>query len=458
MRYKGITREIIKELEGIAGKENVLSEEEERVRYSWDETCRPRPCLPDVVVKPRDTDTVAKVMRLAHEQMIPVTPRGGGTGLSGGAVPIFGGILISLELMNRILDIDERNFVAVVEAGVTLAELHRAVESRGLYYPLYPGEESASIGGNVATNAGGMRAVKYGVTRHYVLGLEAVLPTGEVIQTGGKFVKCSTGYSLTQLLIGSEGTLALITKVTLRLLTAPEVRTILFVPFRSLSDAITAVPEIIKSKILPTGIEFMERDAIEIAERHTGMKIPPYQGEAFLLIIIDADDEEQAESISRKVGQICSDNGAVDIFVPEGERARRRLLELREKFYPALKAAGLIEIIDVVVPRDRIADFMARVKQISRRRNVPILGYGHAGDGNVHLHPLGGSEQMAEILREIYEIGRDLGGALSGEHGIGFEKRQFLPIAMDEKQIEIMKGIKRVFDPHYILNRGKIFQ
>jgi glycolate oxidase len=251
--------------------------------------------------------------------------------------------------------------------------------------------------------------------------------------------------------------LALITKIILKLLTAPEVRTILFVPFRSLSDAITAVPEIIKSKILPTGIEFMERDAIEIAERHTGMKMPPYEGEAFLLIIIDADDEEQAENISRKVGQICSDNGAVDVFVPEGERPKRRLLELREKFYPALKAAGLIEIIDVVVPRDKIADFMKKVKQISRQRNVPILGYGHAGDGNVHLHPLGGSEQMAEILGEIYEIGRDLGGALSGEHGIGFEKRQFLPMAMDEKQIEIMKGIKRVFDPNYILNRGKVF-
>jgi glycolate oxidase len=457
MQYKGITREIIQRLEDIAGKENVGIEEEERVRYSWDETCRPRAYLPDVVVKPRDTDTVAKVMKLANEQTIPVTPRGGGTGLSGGAVPIFGGILISLELMNRILEIDERNFVAVVEAGVTLAELHRAVESRGLYYPLYPGEESASIGGNVATNAGGMRAVKYGVTRNYVLGLEAVLPTGEVIQTGGKFVKCSTGYSLTQLLIGSEGTLAIITQVILKLLTAPGVSTILFVPFRSLSDAITAVPEIIKSKILPTGIEFMERDAIEIAERHTGMEIPPYEGEAFLLFIIDADDEEQAENISRKVGQICSDNGAIDIFVPDSERAKRRLLELREKFYPAMKAAGLIDLIDVVVPRDKIADFMERVKEISSRQGVPIIGYGHAGDGNVHLHPLGESKQITETLREIYEVGRDLGGALSGEHGIGFEKRQFLPITMDEKQIEIMKGIKGVFDPNYILNRGKVF-
>jgi glycolate oxidase len=279
------------------------------------------------------------------------------------------------------------------EAGVTLADLHRAVESQGLYYPLYPGEESASIGGNVATNAGGLTAVKYGVTRNYVLGLEAVLPTGEVIQTGGKFVKCSTGYSLTQLLIGSEGTLAIITKVILKLLTAPELRTILFVPFRSLSDAIRAVPDIIKSKILPTGIEFMERDIIEIAERHTGMQIPPYRGEAFLLIIVDADDEQQAEAISRKVGQICSDNGAIDIFVPDTERAKRRLLELREKFYPAIKAAGLTDIIDVVVPRDKIATFMEKVKEISRRQDVPIIGYGHAGDGNVHLHALGESKQ-----------------------------------------------------------------
>jgi glycolate oxidase len=220
-----------------------------------------------------------------------------------------------------------------------------------------------------------------------------VLPTGEVIQTGGKFVKCSAGYSLTQLLIGSEGTLAIITKVILKLLTAPELRTILFVPFRSLSDAIRAVPDIIKSKILPTGIEFMERDIIEIAERHTGMQIPPYRGEAFLLIIVDADDEQQAEAISRKVGQICSDNGAIDIFVPDTERAKRRLLELREKFYPAIKAAGLTDIIDVVVPRDKIATFMEKVKGISRRQDVPIIGYGHAGDGNVHLHALGESKQ-----------------------------------------------------------------
>ncbi|MBI2328205.1 MAG: FAD-binding protein [Chloroflexi bacterium] len=255
-RYGKVTDDLIALLIEIVGGGNVLTGEE-RQDYSRDEAPKLKPVLPEVVVKPEDTGSVARIMKLANEKNIPVTPRGGGTGLAGGAVPIYGGIVLSLEKMNRILEIDKDNFVATVEPGVVLADFFQAVEEQGLYYPIYPGETSATIGGNAATNAGGMRAVKYGVTRHFVLGLEAVLPTGEIVPTGGKFVKCSTGYELTQLLIGSEGTLAVITKIILRLIPPPGKREIIFVPFNSLHDAIKSVPAILKQRILPVGIEFM---------------------------------------------------------------------------------------------------------------------------------------------------------------------------------------------------------
>lgn len=242
-RYKKVTDDVVALLTEIVGGENVLTGDE-RENYSRDETPNAKPISPEVVVKPGDADSVARILKLANEKNIPVTPRGGGTGLSAGAVPVYGGIVLSLERMNRMLEIDEDNFVATVEPAVTLSDLYQAVEERGLYYPLYPGEKTATIGGNVATNAGGMRAVKYGVTRHFVLGLEAALPDGEVIQTGGKFVKCSTGYDLTQLIIGSEGTLAVITKIMLKLTTPPGKREILFIPFHRLHDAIGSVPDI----------------------------------------------------------------------------------------------------------------------------------------------------------------------------------------------------------------------
>ncbi|MBM3302808.1 MAG: FAD-binding protein, partial [Deltaproteobacteria bacterium] len=309
--------------------------------------------------------------------------------------------------------------------------------------------------GNVATNAGGMMAVKHGVTRNYVLGLEAVLPTGEVIQAGGKYIKSSTGYNLTQLLIGSEGTLAIITEVILRLVTPPGLSILLFVPFNSLSEAIGTVPAILQSKVLPTGIEFMERDVVEIAEKHTGRKIP-HEGEAFLMILIEADDEQQAENMAWKVAEICGEHGAIDAFIAKTEQTMRPLLELRERFYPALKAVGTSDILDVVVPRDRIADFMGKVKAIAEKYHIPISGYGHAGDGNVHLHPFGDGKDMTEVYQAIYEAGAAMGGTISGEHGLGFDKKKFLPIVMDTKQIEIMRGIKRVFDPNNILNPGKV--
>ncbi|MBI2980386.1 MAG: FAD-binding protein [Chloroflexi bacterium] len=460
-RYGKVTDDVVALLAEIAGVKNVLTGDG-RENYSRDETLRVKPVVPEVVVKAENTDSVSRILKLANQRRIPVTPRGGGTGLSGGAVPIYGGIVLSLEKMNRILEIDKDNLMATVEPGVILADLYQAVEAQGLYYPLYPGEKSATIGGNVATNAGGMRAVKYGVTRHSVLGLEAVLPTGEVVQSGGKFVKCSTGYDLTQLITGSEGTLAVVTKIILKLIPPPGNRDLLFVPFHNLHDAIESVPDILQERILPVGIEFMEKDIIDMVEQHTGKEIPLHQYQAFLLIMVEADNQDEVHRIAGRIGEICLRHGAVDVFIPGSERARRNLLEAREKFYSVIEHFGVLDIADVVVPRSRIADFVEKVKEIASEYGLPLVAYGHAGDGNVHLHPMGqGTESLEkkgkELLRRIYEVGVSMGGTISGEHGIGFVKKGYLPVAADRGKIDLMKRVKRAFDPNNIMNPGKVF-
>jgi len=364
--------------------------------------------------------------------------------------------------MNRILEIDKDNFVAIIEPGVTLSDLYQAVEEQGLYYPLYPGEKSATIGGNVATNAGGMRAVKYGVTRHFILGLEVVLPGGEIIQTGGKFVKCSTGYDLTQIIAGSEGTLAVITKVMLRLIPPPGRAEILFIPFRNLHDAIGTVPVILKEGILPVGIEFMQRDIVNMTEQYTGKEIPFHDFEAFLMIFVEADNEEEINRMVSEIEQICLNNGAVDVFIPGSERAKRNLLELREKFHPALKHFGALDITDAVVPRSKIAEFVKAAQELGGEYGIPVIALGHAGDGNVHFSLMGQAidkleEKAKELLTRIYQVGVSLGGTISGEHGLGFAKKDYLHMAADEHKIELMKRIKRAFDPNNIMNPGKIF-
>jgi glycolate oxidase len=463
-KYGKVTEELIQKLKEMIGEHNVLTGEEERARSACDEMPNPKPHPPDVIIKPENAISVAKVLRLANEKRIPVTPRGAGTGVCGGCVPIRGGILLSLERMNRILEIDEENFVAVVEPGVVLADLFKAVEEHGLYYPLYPGEKSATIGGNIATNAGGMRAVKYGVTRNFVLGVEAVTPTGEIIQTGGKFVKCSTGYDLTQLIVGSEGTLVVVTKIILKLSTAPKRREVLFIPFGNLHDAIRAVPDILRHKILPIGIEFMQRDIIEIVERYIQRSIPYHEYGAFLMIILEGETEGEIYQVAKQVEEVCQRHGAIDTFVPASEGAKRQLIEVREKFYPALKSFGPIDIVDMVVPRSNIVEFVERVKVISQRHKIPIVAYGHAGDGNVHLHPLGKDMdkdewecKLPKVLKDIYQVGASFGGMISGEHGLGFAKKNYLAITMDQNLVKLMRRIKEAFDPNDIMNPGKVF-
>jgi len=463
-KYGKITPQAIKELTTIVGKDNILTEKHELEGYSCDEMPLPKPHIPQVVVKPTDTHSIARLLEFANKRRIPVTPRGAGTGVSGGCIPVYGGILLSLERMNRILEIDRENFTAVVEPGVTLSDLYNEVEQQGLYYPLYPGEMTATIGGNVATNAGGMNAIKYGVTRHNILGLEAVLPNGDIIKTGGEFVKCSTGYDLTQLIVGSEGTLAIVTKVILKLTTKPIKIEVLFAPFTNLQNAIDAVPEILRLKMTPIGIEFMEKSIIEIAEKYLGREIPYHQYDAFLMIIIEGDSETEIYEYFSNVEEICKQHEAVEIMVPGSERAKRRLLDAREKFFHALKRYAPMELLDVVVPRSKIARFIRKVKELSEEYQVPIIVYGHAGDGNVHLHPIclnmnreEWSSRLPHLKSDIYHAGVSFGGTISGEHGIGLDKKTYLSIAMDNELLNIMKAIKRAFDPNDILNPGKIF-
>ncbi len=458
--YGKVTGDILTSLAEIVGGGSIFTGKSVE-DYARDEMPGSELFLPDVVVKPEDTASVAAVLRLANENKIPVTPRGAGTGLSGGSVPVYGGIVLSLEKMNRIIEIDTDNFTAVVEPGVILSGLYQAVEEKGLYYPPYPGETSATIGGNIATNAGGMRAVKYGVTRQAVLGLEAVLAAGEIIKTGGKFVKSSTGYDLTQLIIGSEGTLAVVTKIILKLISSPGKQELLLIPFESLNDAIGAVPEILKRGILPVGIEFMEKDIIDMVEDYTGAETPLHGKNACLLIFVEADSEDEIYAVAEKIGEICLKCGADDIFMPRGEASKRSLLEMREKFYSVISNYGMLDLADVVVPRNKIAEFVKEAKELALERGIKLVAYGHAGDGNVHLHPLGQKtddtgEKVRELFTAIYKAGATLGGTISGEHGLGFTKKGYFTAVEDKSKLDLMRRIKLAFDSNNILNPGKV--
>jgi glycolate oxidase len=464
MNYKPVTQQVITELIALLGKDCVSLKQSELDNYSCDEMAMGKPYTPHVVVKPGNAELVAQLLKYATENRIPVTPRGAGTGLSGGCVPVYGGILLSLEKMNHIIKIDTANFTAVVEPGVTLADLQDEAEKNGLYYPIHLGEMTATIGGSVATNAGGTNAVKYGVTRHQVLGLQAALPNGDIINTGGAFVKCSTGYDLTQLIAGSEGTLAVITRITLKLSTKPAKKELLFIPFDDLQNAIDAVPEILKLATVPVGLEFMERDILEIVEKYLDTELPGHEHAAFLMVLMEGGTEEEITGYFSRVEEICRAYGATEAMMPGSQRAKRKLIEAREKFYHALKKYAPMELIDAVVPRSEVARFVKKVKGIAVELNMPVIAYGHAGDGNVHLHPvcIGMDEgewrqKLPGLMKRIYQSCVSYGGTISGEHGIGLAKKGYLPIEMNEEKIGLMKRLKLAFDPGGIMNPGKIF-
>lgn len=464
MEFSKVTEDVLLSLKEIVGEENVLIDRESLEKYSSDEAPIGLDTLPEVVVKPESTEQVSKILALANERRIPVTPRGQGTGLCNGAVPVYGGILLSLERMNRIIEIDEDNLMAVVEAGVVLSDLRAEVESRGLFYPADPGERTSMIGGNVNTNAGGMNGVKYGKTRDYILGLEAVLPSGKILNLGGKVVKRSTGYDLMQLIIGSEGTLAVVTKVIIKLIKLPKFFMTLYIPFNNLHDATKSVSDILKERMTPTAMEFVEKDVILEAEERVGKTMPHHDSEAYLIIRIEGDKEDELYENAEGISEICMRNNAVDVLVADTKERQDRIWDIRSIFYEAIVKSRIAELVDAAIPPSKIPEYVEKIKEITQKYGVRILSYGHAGDGNIHVHPIKNSlsdeewaEKLPKVMEELYREARTLGGVISGEHGIGWTKKKFLSMCLDEEEIRLMKEIKKIFDPNNILNPDKIF-
>jgi len=463
---------VLQELAGIVGEGGLLTDPEKTLDYGHDEfSLRDIARLPEAVVKPRTSAEVASILKLANRERFPVTPRGGATGLCGGCVPAPGGIVLSLERMNRVVEVDAANQMAVVEAGVTLLEFYRAVEEKGFAFPPHPGDESAMIGGLIATNAGGSRAVKYGVIRNYVRGLEVVLPRGEIVALGGKIVKNSSGYNLLQLMIGSEGTLGVITQATIQLLPGLKHMRSLVIPYESLEAGIETVPLLLQRNLAPLAVEFVDRDVIRITEAFLRKRWPCSAGTTDLLVILDAATEAELDRLSEEVAAVCLERGAIDVFSADTAAKQDEVLQIRSKIYEAIKP-GTIEILDISLPRAEIPAHVKRVREIGREFGVWLPTFGHAADGNVHTHIMKARPEGVRMIAvpevewrskfeavraAIYEDGRSRGGVVSGEHGIGIVKRDYLARSTDPVLIGLMRGIKAVFDPDGILNPGKIF-
>jgi len=469
--YQPVTPAIVAQLRAIVGERHVIYDDPAALQtYAHDEVAGEEYAhLPEVVVKPDTAAEIGEIMRLANRERIPVTPRGAGSGLSGGAVPVYGGILLSLERMNRILEIDRENMMVVVEPGVVTNDINEAVQEYGLFYAGYPmSVESCFIGGNVAENAGGGRAIKYGVTGQYVLGLEVVLPTGEIVHLGGKRVKDVTGYDLLHLMVGSEGTLGIFTRIILRLLPLPKARAVLLVPFADVPTAIAAVPRIVtQGRMIPASVEFMDRLSVQTAYEHIGERPPCPDIGAMLLIEVDGYSREQVEAEYNAVVDICLEAGALDVYVGDNPAAERRMWRPRQILAEAFRVICPVQSLeDIVVPLAQIPDLMPELERLSRKYDVLIPCYGHAGDGNLHATVIKRSETPMEewqeklpaILEELYRVVARLGGTISGEHGIGSKRAHYLPLVMEPTLIALQRRIKRLLDPNGILNPGKIFE
>ena len=472
VEYNKVTPEIAGELGTIFGEKNVLTEVEKMESYAYDERGKQFRHMPDVVVKAENEEQIAQLMKLANAEHIPVTPRGAGSGLAGAAVPLYGGIVLSLEKMNKILELDEINMVAVCEPGVVTNDLCKAVADKGLFYAGYPmSVESSYIGSNIATNAGGAKVIKYGSTRSHVLGLEVITPTGEKLSLGGKRRKETSGYSLLHLMIGSEGTLGIITKVIINLMPTPNATVDLLVPFGSFDDAVKASSNVIRTtKVYPVSMEFMDIFSVKTTVEHLNLPPLPAQdkAEAYLLFTLEGKDQDELDELAEKAGTACLEMGALDVFVASTRTESEKVWNVRTNLgsvilekYPHMLAG------DVVVPRSESANLIARTREIMKEKypDLQLVFFGHIGDGNIHpsLIDMGNrtDEEYIEYVEKAYGdiclLASQMGGTVSGEHGIGLGKKEVLRQSLGVYPLSLMRGIKKVFDPNSILNPDKIF-
>lgn len=469
MKYNRVTEEILNKLIEIVGSKNVLTDKEKIETYSHDETPKEQyACMPEVVVIPKTAEEIAEIVKIANKKLIPITPRGAGSGLSGGAIPVFGGIVISLEKMNKILEIDYSNMMMVLEPGVVTNDINEVIAEKGLFYAGYPmSVETCFIGGNVAENASGGRAVKYGVTNRYIMGLEVVTPEGDIVQLGGKLVKDVTGYDLKQLIIGSEGTLGIVTKAIIKLIPLPTAKVDLLVLFKDVKSAIKMVPKIMtEEKIVPTSIEFMDKPSVQASCQYLNEHLPYQDAGAMLLIEVDGNREDLVNDDSETIGELCLKNGAIEVYVADNCTTQERIWSVRRNIAEAFMVLSPHQSLeDIVVPISAIPDLMPELDRISKKYNIQIPCYGHAGDGNLHAtlvkNPEITMEEWYDIevkaLEELYQATKKLGGTLSGEHGIGSKRKDFMGIVSSPVEMNLMRRIKKAFDPNNIMNPGKIF-
>ncbi len=463
MKFNKVTQSDISAFIDIAGKDRVFTGESISEDYARDEMTEYGLFMPEAVIQAETTEEISRILRYCNEHLIPVTPRGAGTGLCGGCVAKHGGIVLSTERMKKLIELDPVNMTATVQPGLLLMEFSKMLEGSGLFYPPDPGEKSATLGGNVMTNAGGMRAVRFGVTRDYVLGMKFVLASGEVLTLGGKTVKTSSGYNLIHLICGSEGTLGFLSEITLKLIAEPKANVSLLAPFDSLEKCVEAVSPVL-SGTQPTAVEFMEREVIEDSEKYLGKQFPDKSANAYLLVRLDGADLNALSPAVDALTDILLEAGANDVLLADTDERKTSIWDARGAFLEAIKGGTKsMDECDVVVPRNSIAAFVLESQRLSKLYGLRVRSFGHAGDGNLHIYACQDDvpddlwkKNVAALMQGLYDRARELGGQISGEHGVGHAKREFLFESAGETPIAIMRGIKYAFDPNGILNPGKI--